>query len=107
VFGKRKITELDPLFFCESCSAEVEREAKSCPECGKNFASVRCPTCNFIGEVDSFKGGCPACGYVSEDQPKKRPKAKRPKDEPLPLWVYVITVAIFSGILAALFITIF
>ena len=32
-------------FFCESCGAEVPHNSKVCINCGKFFASVRCPNC--------------------------------------------------------------
>lgn len=51
-------------FFCESCGNEVPRNSKTCPSCGKFFASVRCPKCYATGTNDEFKNGCPRCGYA-------------------------------------------
>lgn len=51
-------------FFCESCGSEVPRKAKTCPMCGKFFASVRCPQCGRTGETEEFRNGCPTCGYA-------------------------------------------
>lgn len=104
-----------PHFFCESCGAEVKRNAKSCPECGSAFGSVRCPACDFIGEETLFKNGCPSCGYSSgaDQEPGQRqldfpdipPEIKKPAGA-LPPWVYILTAAAFTAILAALFFTI-
>lgn len=54
-------------FFCECCGAEVTRNSKSCPKCGKFFASVRCPQCGRIGSNEEFVNGCPSCGYAVSD----------------------------------------
>ena len=35
-------------FFCESCGAEVPRNARFCKKCGRFFASVRCPNCGGV-----------------------------------------------------------
>ena len=51
-------------FFCESCGAEVNKDARFCTNCGKFFSSVRCPNCGNTGSTDEFKHGCPACGYA-------------------------------------------
>lgn len=51
-------------FFCESCGNEVPRNSKTCPSCGKFFASVRCPQCGRTGSNDDFANGCPTCGYA-------------------------------------------
>ena len=59
---KRKSKEAK--FFCESCGSEVPRNSKTCPNCGKFFASVRCPQCGRIGSNEDFKNGCPTCGYA-------------------------------------------
>ncbi|MDR3148260.1 MAG: zinc ribbon domain-containing protein [Treponema sp.] len=52
-----------PRFFCDNCGAEVPKSAKSCPACGRFFASVRCPQCGFTGKDEDFARGCPVCGY--------------------------------------------
>ena len=102
--GKTK----DPRFFCESCGVEVPKDAKCCPKCGKYFESVRCPACGFIGEEAIFKDGCPVCGYSSkENAPSKNNsrdfrESKKPAGA-LPVWVYILTAAAFTVILAALF----
>jgi len=46
-----------PRFFCDNCSAEVGHSAKSCPNCGRFFESVRCPSCNFVGDENTFAKG--------------------------------------------------
>jgi len=108
IFGSRKSNSKSPRFFCESCNAEVPRDAKNCPKCGRYFASVRCPSCDFIGEEDLFKGGCPACGYSSAPSTGdlRFPESKKSAG-PLPLWVYILTAAAFTGVLAAMFFAFF
>ena len=61
---KRKSKSKEAKFFCESCGSEVPRNSKTCPTCGKFFASVRCPQCGRIGSNEDFKNGCPTCGYA-------------------------------------------
>ena len=61
---KKKSKSKEAKFFCESCGSEVPRNSKTCPMCGKFFASVRCPQCGRIGSNDDFKNGCPTCGYA-------------------------------------------
>ena len=99
-----------PRFFCENCNTEVPKDAKCCPKCGRYFESVRCPACGFIGEEALFKDGCPVCGYSSKDT-QSSPSGNTSRDlrEPkkpagaLPAWVYLLTAAAFTIILAALF----
>jgi predicted RNA-binding Zn-ribbon protein involved in translation (DUF1610 family) len=89
-----------PRFFCENCGAEVDRNTKTCPRCGRYFASVRCPACGFTGAEGLFAGGCPVCGYSSpgnhirpaggKPSPRKE-KTPRIAAGALPLWVYILT----------------
>jgi hypothetical protein len=100
---------MSPRFFCENCGAEVPRSAKTCPRCGRYFASVKCPGCGFVGEEGLFKAGCPVCGYsavpakegggqsTGPSAPAKRPAGA------LPLWVYLITLIALSLVGAALY----
>lgn len=99
-----------PRFFCESCDAEVPRDAVSCPSCGRYFASVRCPKCGFIGEEALFRGGCPICGYSTgkpsrekNDGSKGTLSEKKPSGA-LPVWVYILTALVFLGVIIALYI---
>lgn len=59
-----KSKKKEAKFFCESCGSEVPRNSRTCPECGKFFASVRCPKCGKTGTNDDFIKGCPSCGYA-------------------------------------------
>ena len=61
---KKRSKSKEAKFFCESCGSEVPRNSKTCPTCGKFFASVRCPQCGRIGSNEEFKNGCPTCGYA-------------------------------------------
>jgi RNA polymerase subunit RPABC4/transcription elongation factor Spt4 len=92
-----------PHFFCENCGAEVPLDAKQCPRCGREFASVRCPACNFVGEEALFTGGCPVCGYTVASPPPK-PSSGRfgGGGGALPLWVYFLTALLVLGICGAL-----
>lgn len=60
----KKKKSKEAKFFCESCGSEVPRNSKTCPNCGKFFASVRCPQCGRIGSNEEFTNGCPTCGYA-------------------------------------------
>ena len=112
-----------PKFFCENCNAEVRRDAMICPQCGRFFASVRCPECGFTGTHKEFKKGCPSCGYaftsdVQENQKGNTKKIKKKKfsimryagneadvrtdTDPLPLWVYGL-VLFLGAALAIIF----
>lgn len=109
-----------PKFFCENCNAEVRRDAMICPQCGRFFASVRCPECGFTGTHKEFKNGCPSCGYAfdSDVQKNKKDNTKKKKlgimryagnkadirtdTDPLPLWVYGL-VLLLCAVLAIIF----
>jgi len=98
-----------PRFFCESCGAEVPRDAENCPGCGRRFASVLCPSCGFSGAEDLFKEGCPVCGYSAvknNDGAAAFPEIKKPAGA-LPVWVYILTAAAFTAVMAALFLKVF
>ncbi|MCL2007741.1 MAG: hypothetical protein FWG77_06600 [Treponema sp.] len=96
-----------PRFFCEGCGKEVPIDGKKCPNCGKYFASVRCPSCGFIGDDAAFIGGCPICNYsASQGPPQSNKKDLRPAGA-LPFWVYILTAAAFTAVIAALFFRVF
>ena len=91
-----------PKFFCENCGKEVKRNATMCVHCGRFFASVKCPACNYTGEESAFRNGCPRCGYAVHRHNRKKEfmqetkTAKSPLyDEGLPWWVYVVVFVVF------------
>ncbi|MDR0494317.1 MAG: hypothetical protein LBG95_01635 [Treponema sp.] len=99
-----------PRFFCDNCGAEVGRNAKACPHCGRFFAAVRCPSCGFTGEEKTFMQGCPSCGYSAPQSGnyqfgQKFPAAPLVPAGKLPLWVYILSICAFIGICAALILT--
>ena len=58
--------------------------ATVCPYCGSSFTAVRCPSCGFEGKAAAFSRGCPACGFMMEDEVRLTtapPGAARP-DKP-------------------------
>jgi ssDNA-binding Zn-finger/Zn-ribbon topoisomerase 1 len=100
----------NPRFFCENCGAEVPRNAKNCPKCGRFFASVRCPSCGFTGEEALFREGCPVCGYSTPPEtggkilpwPEKKKARRKLLAGTLPVWVYVTAVLALIVVLGAL-----
>ncbi|MDR2738499.1 MAG: zinc-ribbon domain-containing protein [Treponema sp.] len=95
-------------FFCEHCGAEVKRNTKSCPKCGRSFANILCPACGFQGEESLFSAGCPVCGYTADSsektpapKPRKNPPSKFPAGS-LPIWAYVLAVLAFAAVLGIL-----
>jgi RNA polymerase subunit RPABC4/transcription elongation factor Spt4 len=126
VFGFSKKKNNEPLFFCDNCGAEVPRDSKNCPQCGRHFTSVLCPSCGFVGNESQFREGCPSCGYSAlsekegasstpENAKTRRKKGSRSERGKagentggvsagaLPLWVYILTAAAFTAVFAALF----
>ncbi|WP_010253679.1 zinc ribbon domain-containing protein [Treponema primitia] len=95
-------------FFCENCGAEVKRNSKSCPKCGRSFANILCPACGFEGEEQLFSAGCPVCGYTADSSgntPVPKPGKPSPPKFPagsLPLWAYVLAILAFVAVLAIL-----
>jgi uncharacterized membrane protein YvbJ len=97
-----------PRFFCDNCGAEVGRDEKACPRCGRFFASVRCPACGFAGEERLFASGCPACGYSAPSGSgivsgsAETLREKKVPAGPLPLWVYIFSVTALLCVLVIL-----
>jgi ssDNA-binding Zn-finger/Zn-ribbon topoisomerase 1 len=96
-----------PRFFCDNCGREVGHQVKACPYCGRFFASVRCPACDFTGAEKLFLNGCPLCGYsaVPVNPVKiKKPRAKKPprKTEPVPILTYIIAGLVLLILVALL-----
>ena len=98
-------------FFCENCGKEVKRDASFCPHCGRFFASVRCPACNYKGIASQFKNGCPRCGYSIHSKDNKKgychdPSTEHNREEKqfaeggLPLWIYATVFGIFLIVVA-------
>ncbi len=59
-------------FYCENCGKGVGPNARVCPHCGRFFSAVKCPACNFSGEVALFLAGCPNCGYTGAGRSEQR-----------------------------------
>ncbi|MDR2305203.1 MAG: hypothetical protein LBE10_11535 [Treponema sp.] len=100
------VLKKSPRFFCDNCGEEVGRQAKSCPHCGRFFASVRCPACGFTGAEGLFSSGCPICGYstpVSRAPPPKEGFFSKPSAReaagPLPLWVYIVALVTLAAVI--------
>jgi len=96
-----------PRFFCDNCGYEVSSDVKLCPYCGRHFASIRCPACDYSGPDEMFGAGCPMCGYSAP--PKKAQKAKPVKksrsggyghSEHLPTWMYILSALFVLGVIA-------
>jgi len=106
-------------FYCENCGKTVGPGARVCPHCGRFFSAVKCPICEFSGEVQLFLAGCPNCGYTGEsrsdrqfeviDLPTSRgsPRGNRPKAPQRrrywnkkrperPRWLFVLTMSILG-----------
>ena len=94
-----------PKFFCENCGSEVKRNAHFCPHCGRLFASVRCPSCNYFGTSSQFE----KCGYAFHPEKEKKEKnytgtktSHKAYDDTLPKWVYVIVFGIVLAVIIAI-----
>lgn len=96
-----------PKFFCEYCGSEVRQNDRVCPHCGRFFASVKCPSCGFAGESKQFKSGCPQCGYafhpdssapVTQHKQKNKNRANSAATDPLPWWVYLVSLGMLAGV---------
>ena len=96
-----------PKFFCEYCGTEVRQNDKVCPHCGRFFASVKCPSCGFAGDSRAFRSGCPVCGYaVNTDDAARQGETRHVRGtgqkkrgsatDPLPWWIYVLSLALLA-----------
>lgn len=99
-----------PKFFCENCGKEVRKNASFCPHCGKFFASVRCPVCNYTGIASRFGNGCPRCGYALKRENEKGEEEKKDTRlsqttyyNGLPTWIYAMVFAVFLGVVFLFF----
>jgi hypothetical protein len=85
-----------PRFFCDNCGYEVGSDVKACPHCGRYFAAIRCPVCDYSGPDKMFQNGCPMCGYSSAPPPKVyTPRDKKHRhggSEPLPGWALLLSI---------------
>ncbi len=115
----KKKNNVSAKFYCESCGAQVPRNAKFCEHCGRFFASVKCPVCGKVGSPDSFASGCPKCGYAMNNTTKgRRTHISRSSqnrflnaidrkngrvDESLPVWMYIGAPLVLLGFLLAIF----
>lgn len=88
-----------PSFFCEKCSSKVKQNEKSCPHCGRYFASVKCPSCNYTGNSREFTKGCPNCGYAMETERNGSTIKKQGKTDSLPFWVYLVAFVLLIAVL--------
>lgn len=119
MFFKKEKKE-NAKFFCENCGMEVPPMAKVCNNCGKFFASVRCPRCGKIGSVSQFSSGCPDCGYAVHNKNNNRignaaihytnssqsnhaAVAKSNVNSGLPLWIYLMTIGILGVLVICLY----
>ena len=51
------------LYLCSKCGKEVNKNDNICLHCGARLGNIRCPFCNFIGNINDFKfDTCPRCG---------------------------------------------
>ena len=93
-----------PKFFCEACGAEVRQKDKICPNCGKFFASVKCPSCGFTGDSPMFRDGCPSCGYAvfapGDGRTRADKKKRRGGTDPLPAWMYALSLLLLAALIA-------
>ena len=114
-------------FFCEFCGNEVHQNDKVCQYCGKFFASVRCPKCGKVGRTEEFTHGCPACGYAVKPTSGKKgsfglkkllglggtnndsfqslrdPKNSKNYDGGLPIWMYILVIAVLIALVIGLY----
>jgi hypothetical protein len=58
-------------FFCENCGKEVDEREELCSHCGAVFVAIKCPRCGYRGKQHHFRRGCPACGFLSDENPVK------------------------------------
>ncbi|MGO8693838.1 MAG: zinc ribbon domain-containing protein [Rectinemataceae bacterium] len=92
-----------PRYFCERCGAEVRKDARFCPRCGRFFSSVKCPRCGHVGEADDFASGCPVCGYADAANAAPDPlgRAAEPTQSP-PWWSYPVAAVLLLGLIVLL-----
>ena len=100
-----------PRFFCNFCGSEVDRNATFCKRCGKFFESVFCPRCGKKGTPDTFRNGCPQCGYAFDGNASNAKngtglkyknanhKHAKTKDD-LPIWMILLVIVAFIAIAA-------
>jgi uncharacterized membrane protein YvbJ len=59
-------------YICGRCGKEVAKDAVRCIYCNAKLGNIRCPFCNFVGDLDDFKDDtCPKCGRKNDDKKKE------------------------------------
>ena len=123
----KKIKKVEKAkFFCESCGAEVNQNARVCTNCGKFFSSVRCPKCALTGKTEEFIHGCPRCGYAVNPGSSTNSNSNIQKsfsdsligrffynqnkenkqnynDSRLPFWIYIVCILILIILVICLY----
>ena len=93
-------------YICAKCGGEVAKDAVRCIYCNAKLGNIRCPFCNFIGDVDDFKHDtCPKCGRNTQIEKKSRIIIDTKKNSFMSERIFIIlfTLLIFV-IIVALFI---
>jgi RNA polymerase subunit RPABC4/transcription elongation factor Spt4 len=92
-----------PRYYCERCGAEVRKDARVCPRCGRFFSSVKCPRCGYVGDADDFALGCPVCGYADAANAAPEPfRQLAPVSPPPPWWAYPLAAAALLALILIL-----
>ncbi len=92
------------MYICGKCGAQVDKEATVCPKCHYRLGKIRCPFCNFKGDLEDFKNDtCPRCGRKkneADENPKIKSILTENKNKNLSKRLFWI---LFFSLLASLF----
>ena len=90
-------------YFCSKCGREVAKDATICSNCGAKLGKIRCPFCNFVGEINDFKfDTCPKCGRKNKPAAKKNNLKKPTLNLPFSIKLFWTLLTLLIGILIIL-----
>jgi DNA-directed RNA polymerase subunit RPC12/RpoP len=94
-------------YLCGRCGKEVNKEATICIYCGAKLGNIKCPFCNFEGDINAFKyDTCPKCGRKNNSLKNKSARYIVQRDTVFSkklFWILLLTLLFLLGLIGFVF----